>query len=71
MRFKLGGISYFLTKKEFDTLFGFKSEGEIGLNTLWSPHNFWIQNIKPNTSNFHVDHSKSSSFFFETLMVYS
>ena len=58
MRFKLGGISYFLTKKEFDTLFGFKSEGEIvitpfGLLPLfgYKTSNQMLPNSKPNTLN--------------------
>ena len=34
MRFKLGGRDRFLTKEEFDNIFGFKSEGEISSNIL-------------------------------------
>ena len=62
MRFKLGGKSYFLTKEEFYTLFQFKSDEIEGPNNLWSPIHFWTQNVKPNASQFHADHSKSSSF---------
>ena len=67
MRFKLGGRSCFLTKEEFDTLFQFKSDGIEGPNTLWSPNSFWCQNVKPNASQFHAGHSKSSSFSFKPL----
>ena len=62
MRFKLNGRSCFLTKEDFDSLFNFKSEGIEGPNTIWSPNNFWVNNVKPNASQFHAGHSKSSSF---------
>ena len=52
IRFKLGGRVHFITKEEFDNVFGFKSEGEIGPNTLWSPSSFWATNVKPNALPF-------------------
>ena len=67
MRFKQGGKSYFLTKEEFDTLFQFKSSGIEGSNNLWSPNQFWTQNVKPNAFTFRAGHSKSFSFSFKPL----
>ena len=67
MRFKLGDIDHFLTNEDFDNIFGFKSEGEIGPNTLWSPSSFWATNAKPNASPFQAGHSKFSYFFSKPL----
>ena len=56
------GRDHFLTKKNFNNIFSFKSKGEIGPNTLWSPSSFWATNAKLNASPFQAGHSKFSYF---------
>ena len=67
MHFKLGGRDNFLTKEEFNNLFDFKHEGLESSNTFWSPHSFWVNNVKLNVEAFLAGHSKSSSLFSKIL----